>query len=145
MSAFQVVEVVGTFVTILVVLGIWSAITRRIGALNALVTAQLTTNHGGSLLDKVNASAAAAHRLEASVDTLAASVQSNHDEARGKWDMLSDEDSSIAKRLTPIETMARNLQETLPQRLRLQDRMGETLDDHGHRIERLEKQVFPDA
>ena len=184
MSLFQSVEVFGTIITILVVLGIWNQIMRRIAALNELVTAQLTAEGEGGdkpLVEKVKTSAIAVQNLQQSVDSLTKLVTNNHAVGEEQFDGLRREDAEIQqsmdsltklvtanhaageeqfdglrrdnaehqRRLETIEQLAAKVEPGMAEALARQSQLvgrvdghDTRLDEHGHRIERLEHKVF---
>lgn len=158
MTGFQIIEVSIGLITLLCFLGIWKAITSRVGALMQLVGAQSTPDADDSLLIRLKHAIEAVSRLEKTLERMEETQKRESEHAKNEWQMLHEEDAAIMGEVKPLQKLAADLQLSLPAALQRQNEMGqeqnkirstqvEVLRDVGQvkaDVERLKAKVFGD-
>lgn len=124
MTGFQEIEVAIGVITLLCFLGVWKAVTSKVGALIQLVGAQSTSDEDDSLLVRLKHAIEAVSRLEKTLERMEETQTRESERAKNEWQMLHEEDAAIMRKVAPLEAMANDLQRSLPAALARQNDMA---------------------
>lgn len=124
MTGFQGIEVTIGIITLLCFLGVWKAVTNKVGALIQLVGAQSTSDAEDSLLARIKHAIDAVSRLEQTLQRIEDTQARESEHAKNEWQMLHEEDAAIMRKVAPLEEMAKGLQQSLPAALARQNDMA---------------------